>query len=74
MTTTSVTAIGDSLGIILPPQVLQKLQAAPGDQLCIIDTPNGVEIVSLTPAQAEQLRIGRQVIAGNREALQELAK
>ena len=74
MVTTNVTAIGDALGIVLPNEVLQKLQASSGDQLCLIDTPNGVEIVSLTPAQAEQLRIGREVIAENREALRELAK
>lgn len=74
MITTSVTAIGESLGITLPQEVLRNLHASPGDELCLIDTPNGVEIVSLTSAQAEQLRVGRHVIAEHRDALSELAK
>lgn len=74
MTTTHVTDVGSSLGVILPPHVLERLNLSKGDQLCFIDTPNGVEIVSLTPQQAEQLEIGRRVIAENREALQKLAK
>ncbi|RIK88338.1 MAG: AbrB/MazE/SpoVT family DNA-binding domain-containing protein [Planctomycetota bacterium] len=74
MITTNVTTIGESLGIILPQEVLHKLRASSGDQLCLIDTPNGVEIVSLPAEQAEQLRVGRQVIAENQHALRELAK
>jgi putative addiction module antidote len=74
MTTANVTEVGASLGVEFPPEVLQKLNLASGDQLCFIDTPNGVEITTLTPKQAEQLRVGRQVIAENREALKELAK
>jgi len=53
---------------------VERLKLAKGDQLCFIETTNGVEIVTLTPQQAEQLEIGRRVIAENREALQELAK
>lgn len=74
MTTTQLTPIGSSLGIVLPPDVLQRLNVASGDQLCLIDTPNGVEIISLTPTQAEQLKIARQIMAENQEALHELAK
>lgn len=74
MTTTHVTDVGSSLGVVLPPNVVERLKLTKGDQLCIIETANGVEIVSLTPQQAEQLEIGRRVIAENREALQELAK
>lgn len=74
MTTTHVTDVGSSLGVVLPSNILERLNLAKGDQLCFIDTANGVELVSLTPKQAEQLEIGRRVIAENSEALQELAK
>lgn len=74
MTTTNVTDVGNSLGVILPHSVLERLNVSKGDQLCLIETVNGVEIVSLAPQQAAQLEIGRSVIAENREALQELAK
>ena len=74
MTTAHITEFGNALGIVLPPEILAKLNVASGDQLCFIDTPNGVELTSLTPNQAEQLKIARQVMVENREALEELAK
>jgi putative addiction module antidote len=74
MTTAHITEFGNALGIVLPPAILEKLNVASGDQLCFIDTPNGVELTSLTPHQAEQLKVARQVIAENRESLEELAK
>lgn len=74
MTTTNLTQVGSSIGVVLPPEVLQRLNVTSGDQVCLIDTPNGVEITSLTPKQAEQLQVARQIIVENREALQELAK
>ena len=74
MSTALITEIGNALGIVLPPEVLEKLNVASGDQLCFIDTPNGVELTSLTANQAEQLKTARQVIAENRESLEELAK
>ena len=74
MTTACVTNIGSSLGIAFPQEVVDKLNLASGDQLCLIETPNGVEITTLTPKQAEQLRLGRQIIVENQEALRALAK
>jgi putative addiction module antidote len=74
MTTACVTNIGSSLGIEFPQEVVDKLNLASGDQLCLIETPNGVEITTLTPKQAEQLRLGRQIIVQNQEALRALAK
>jgi bifunctional DNA-binding transcriptional regulator/antitoxin component of YhaV-PrlF toxin-antitoxin module len=74
MTTTQLTTVGDALGIVLPAKTVEKLRVALGDQLTIIDTPNGVEITALSQEAARQLEVGRQIIAENREALTELAK
>jgi putative addiction module antidote len=74
MFTTQLTQVGNSIGIVLPPEALQKLNAASGDELCLIETPNGLEIVALDPKQAAQLRVARQVIVDNRDALEQLAK
>ncbi len=74
MTTTRITNIGSSLGIAFPQEVVEKLNLASGDQVCLIETPNGVEVTTLTPKQAEQLRMGRQIIVENQESLRALAK
>jgi hypothetical protein len=74
MTTVEVTPVGGGAGIVLPAAALAKLRASVGDQLFLADTPNGIELTAVNPAVAEQIRIGRQVIEDNREALAELAK
>jgi putative addiction module antidote len=74
MTTAHVTNVGASLGIAFPKEVVEKLNLTSGDQLCLIETPNGVEITTLPPKQAEQLQLGRQIIVENQEALRALAK
>jgi bifunctional DNA-binding transcriptional regulator/antitoxin component of YhaV-PrlF toxin-antitoxin module len=74
MVTAELTPIGSGVGIVLPPEALAKLQASIGDQLVIKDTAEGIELTAVSAAVAEQIRIGRQVIQDNREALAELAK
>lgn len=74
MVTTELTPIGGGIGIVLPPEALAKLQASVGDQLVIKDTTEGIELTAVSAAIAEQIRIGRQVIQQNRDALAELAK
>lgn len=74
MTTTPVTSIGPSVGIVLPPEVQRKLNISAGDQIGFIDTPNGFEITSISAGVAKQVEIARAVMVENWESLQELAK
>jgi putative addiction module antidote len=74
MTTAQVTPFGNSMGIVLPPQILQKLNVVSGDQLCLIETANGVELKRVDPELAEQLRAADQVMREDDEALRRLAE
>ncbi len=47
MTTLKITTIGNSLGVILPKEVLAKLHADKGDTLYVTRTPNGIELTRL---------------------------
>ena len=38
-----LTAIGNSVGIVLPREVLAKLRVERGDSLYLTETPNGIE-------------------------------
>ena len=40
--TLKVIEIGDSEGIILPDEILARLQVKEGDTLCLSDLPNGI--------------------------------
>ena len=69
-----VTAIGNSMGIVLPKEALMKLRADKGDVLYLVDTPEGL---TLTPYQQDfsaQLDAAEKVMKKYRNALHELAK
>jgi putative addiction module antidote len=69
-----ITAIGNSMGIVLPKEALTKLRADKGDVLYLVDTPEGL---TLTPYQQDfsaQLDAAEKVMKKYRDALHELAK
>lgn len=69
-----VTAIGNSMGIVLPKEALTKLRADKGDMLFLIETPEGL---TLTPYQQDleaQMGVAEKVMKKYRNALHELAK
>ena len=69
-----VTAIGNSMGIVLPKEALTKLRANKGDVLYLVDGPDGL---TLTPYQQDfeaQMAAAEKVMKKYRNALHELAK
>ncbi len=69
-----VTAIGNSMGIVLPKEALTKLHAEKGDVLYLVDSPEGL---TLTPYQQDlemQMNAAEKVMKKYRSALHELAK
>ncbi len=66
--------IGNSMGVILPKEVLAKLGAEAGDSLDLSDTPEGIHIRRHDQGFAEQMELARMVMKRRRNALRELAK
>ncbi|MDX1914251.1 MAG: AbrB/MazE/SpoVT family DNA-binding domain-containing protein [Methylophilus sp.] len=69
-----LTQIGNSVGLILPKEVLAKLKLEKGDTVFLTDTPGGVTI---TPHDAEfeaQMTAARKIMKSRRAVLRELAK
>ena len=74
MATLKLTQIGNSVGVILPKEVLARLKLGKGDTLYLTDAANGV---MLTPYSAEfetQMTAARSVMKKRRNVLRELAK
>jgi putative addiction module antidote len=69
MVTVKVTAIGNSLGVILPREVLAQLGVEKGDQLHVIATPGGVELSAFDPQFAQQMGVLDQVVRAERDVL-----
>ena len=74
MATLKLRAVGNSVGVILPKDILAKLDVQEGDTIEVINTPDGLLLTSLSPEQAEQLRVGREVMRRYKSVLRELAK
>lgn len=69
-----VTKVGDSLGVVLPADVLASLKVAEGDTLYLSKTPTGYAVSSPDPELQEQLRVGREIMEKHRDVLRALAK
>ena len=74
MTTLKLTQIGNSIGVILPKEILARLKLEKGDMLFVTDAPGGVTLTPYDPALAEQLELGREFMREFRDAFHHLAK
>ena len=69
-----VTSVGNSMGILLPKEALNKMKAAKGDTLYLVESPEGY---TLTPYQEnfeEQMKAAEDIMKRYKNTLRELAK
>ncbi len=74
MTELKLTQIGNSVGVILPKELLAKLKLEKGDIVFATDAPGGVLLSAYNEKIERQLRLGREFMNEYRETLRELAK
>jgi putative addiction module antidote len=74
MTALKLTQIGNSVGVILPKEVLARLKLEKGDTVFVTDAANGVMLTPYDPALDEQLEIGREFMREYRDTFHQLAK
>ena len=69
-----VTQVGNSLGVILPKEMVDRLKVGKGDALFVHETPAGYEVSVYDPEFDEFMESARQVMNENRDALRRLAQ
>jgi putative addiction module antidote len=69
-----ITAIGNSMGIVLPKEALTKLKAGKGDVLYLVDSPDGLTLTPYREDFAEQMKAAESVMKKYRNTLHQLAK
>ncbi len=74
MTALKLTQIGNSVGLILPKEVLARLKLGKGDTVFVTDAANGVTLTPYDPDLAEQLQAGRDFMRDYRDTFHQLAK
>ena len=72
--TLKLTQIGNSVGVILPKEILARLKLEKGDTLFLTDSANGLVLTPYDPALDEQLALGREFMREYRDAFHQLAK
>lgn len=69
-----ITTIGNSTGVVLPKEILERLRVEKGDSIFAVETPNGIELTAYDPEFAAQIEIAERVMREDRDALRKLAE
>jgi putative addiction module antidote len=72
--TVKVTTVGNSIGIVLPKEILERLRIEKGDTLYVSETPGGVQLTPFKPEFARIVEAGRRVTRKYRNTLRKLAE
>jgi putative addiction module antidote len=74
MSALKLTQIGNSVGVILPKEVLARLKVEKGDVLYLSESVNGVLLSPYSAEFEEQMVAARAIMKKRRAVLRELAK
>ena len=74
MTALKLTQIGNSVGVILPKEVLARLKVEKGDTLFVTEATNGVTLTPYDPGLDELIAAGREFMREFRDTFHQLAK
>ena len=69
-----IVKIGNSVGIVLPREVLAKLRAALGDDLYVTETPQGIALRADDAEFVHAMTLAEGIMRKDREILAVLAK
>jgi putative addiction module antidote len=73
-TTVKITTIGNSVGIVLPKEVLNRLHVEKGDSLYLLDTPEGVQLTPYDQDFAAEMDAAKRIMRKHRDVLRKLAE
>jgi hypothetical protein len=74
MSSLKLTAIGNSVGVILPKELLARLGVEKGDSLYAVEQPDGLRLTTTDPDFEAQMDVARKMMKKWHNVLHELAK
>ena len=74
MHTLKLTQIGNSVGVVLPKELLARLKLEKGDTLFVTEAANGVNLSPYDPTLEDELALGREFMREFRDTFHQLAK
>ncbi len=73
MKTVKIVKVGNSAGIILTADVLAKLGVKVGDEVHLVDSPQGLTVSNFDAQFAEAMEAAERVMTRHKNVLRELA-
>lgn len=74
MNSLKITTVGNSAGVVLPREILDRLHVSKGDLLYALETPNGIELTPYCPEFAKQMEAAEKVMREDRDVLRKLGE
>jgi len=74
MTSLKVTQIGNSLGVVLPKDILAMLDIDKGDRLYVSKTRDGINLSMYDADFAHQMELAEETMREDRDVLRKLAE
>ena len=74
MTTIKIRSVGNSLGVVLPKEMIARLRVTKGDSLFVQETVDGIRLTPYDPEFQQQFEIAKMVMREDRDALRALSK
>ena len=69
-----ITTVGNSVGIVLPKDILARLRVEKGDSLYATETPDGIELRAFDEEFADDMEMAEKIMRDNRDLLRKLAE
>ena len=75
MVTLKLRKVGNSIGVVLPREVLAHLRAGEGQELFLVEGPNNIyRLTSFDPSFQKKMEKAEEIMGRYRNTLRELAK
>ena len=72
--TVKVISVGNSAGIILPKELLEKLRVTKGDTLTVTESPTGLNLTAYDEDFATAMSLAEEIMREDRDVLRKLAQ
>lgn len=69
-----ITTVGNSVGVILPKELLARLRVDKGDTLFVTELTDGIKLAPYDPAFEQQMDVAEDVMRRRRNLLRQLAQ
>jgi putative addiction module antidote len=68
-----ITTIGNSVGVVLPRELLARLRVEKGDTLYVTELPDGIKLAAFDPEFAAKMEVAESIMRKDRDLLRRLA-